>query len=123
MTELLHYPDVVASVWPAFSELRRAAHATKRSQLQLMVSTLVADARVVFGACLIAVRGSPSPSDEAPARPGGLLHLWIQTLLAHGHDALSELWHWPSHQTQFLYSQLSGVVTQWSGHPCGQCTR
>ena len=119
MAELLHHPDVVASVWPAFSELRRAAHATKWSQLQLVVSALVADARVVFGACLIAVRGSPSPANAAPARPGGLLHLWIQTLLAHGHVALSELWHWPHHQTQFLYSQLSGVVgpSIWTVYP------
>ena len=97
-------------MWPAFAELRRAARATKQSQLQLVVSALVADARVVFGSCLTSVRGLASPSADPSARPGGLLHLWIRTLLAHGHLALSELWHWPHQQCQFLYSQLSGIV-------------
>ena len=77
-------PECVASVWPAFDDLRAAAHATKPARLRLVVSALVAEARLVFGACLSLARGTPVPSACAATRPGAALHQWISTLLVHG---------------------------------------
>ena len=51
--QLLLHPDTVASIWPTFSELRLAARVTKQYQLRLVVSALVADARVAFRSCLV----------------------------------------------------------------------
>ena len=39
-----------------------AAHATKPARLRLVVSALVAEARLVFGACHFLARGTPVPS-------------------------------------------------------------
>ena len=61
---LFAQPECVASVWPAFDYLRAAVHAIKPAPLHLVarVSALVAEARLVIGACFSLARGSPEPS-------------------------------------------------------------
>ena len=116
---ILAQPECVASVWPAFDDLRAAAHATKPARLRLVVSALIAEARLVFGACLSLARGTPVPSACAATRPGAALHQWISTLLVHGSPLLRSAWHWSGEQCQFLHAQLSLVVAPapWSAVP------
>ncbi len=116
---ILAQPECVASVWPAFNDLRAVAHATKVARLRLVVSALIAEARLVFGVCLSLARGTPVPSACAATRPRAALHQWISTLLVHGPPLLRSAWHWSCEQCQFLHAQLSLVVAPapWSVVP------
>ena len=64
--ELLSNTARAVEVWPALEELRAAAHATKPSLLRLVTSALVAEARLVFGACFLLARGNPPPRAASP---------------------------------------------------------
>ena len=108
---LLDQPTCVASVWPAFEDLRSAAHATKTSRLRLVISALVSEARLVFGACLLLARATPRPSACHHSLTGETLHGWIQALLAHGPALLPAKWHWSHEQCQLLHTQLIQLVS------------
>ena len=109
----------MASVWPAFEDLRAAAHATKASRFRLVVSATTSEARLVFGACLLLARGSPTPSAHGSTAPGATLHHWIRTLLAHGSGLFQHTWHWTLDQCRLLHAQLALVVgpTPWLALP------
>ncbi len=115
-SDLLHYPEQAACIWPAFEDLRAAAHATRTARLRLVISAMVSEARIVFGACFLLTRSSLRPSLAAQSRVGEALHGWIQALLTHGSTLLPELWHWSHTQCQFLHAQLTQLVapTPWS---------
>lgn len=55
-----------------------AAHATKPARLRLVVSALVAEARLVFGACHFLARGTPVPSACVATRPGATLLIFMR---------------------------------------------
>ena len=78
---LLVQSRLVARVWPAFDDLRGAARAPKAARLRLAISALLAEARLVMGACFLTTPLEPSP--RAPSA-GSLLHSWVQDLLRHG---------------------------------------
>jgi hypothetical protein len=104
---LLFQTEQVAFTWPAFASLRSAARASKAASFRLAVSTLVSEARLVFGACYLLSRGPlPPPGLAHDARPGAALHLWIKTLIMHGSATLSTVWHWSLEQTQYLHAHL-----------------
>ena len=116
---LLTQPACVASIWPAFEDLRSAASATKASRLKTVLSALVSEARLVFGACFLLSRHGPSPAQYLPARHGAILHTWIVTLLAHGPPFLQSLWRWPHSQCQLFvahFLQIAAPAT-WSSLP------
>jgi hypothetical protein len=117
--ELLADPARAAGVWPALEELRTAARATKPSRLRLVASALVAEARLVFGACFLLARGTPCPSACASSLAGSTLHHWIRSLLAHGDSFLRAHWHWSLAQCQLLHASLSLVVapSPWRAAP------
>ena len=77
-----------------------------------MVSALVAEARLVFGACFLLARGSSPPFSCISAQAGSesTLHRWIRTLLEHGSPFLGSAWHWSVAQCQLFHAQLSLVV-------------
>ncbi len=81
---LLSDSDSISLTWPAFAALRGAARATKVARLRMALSALVSEARIVFGACFLLARASPSPEPRSLTRPGRRLHSWICTLLVHG---------------------------------------
>ena len=70
---------LVARVWPAFDDLRGAARAPKAARLRLAISALLAEARLVMGACFLT-----TPLEPSPPAPESLLHSWVQDLLRHG---------------------------------------
>ena len=107
---LLDQPTCVASVWPAFEDLRSAAHATKTSRLRLVISALVSEARLVFGACLLLARATPRPSACHHSLTGETLHGWILALPAHGPALLPTMWHSSHEQCQLLHIQLIQLV-------------
>ena len=115
--ELLSNAAHAVEVWPALEELRAAAHATKSSRLRLVASALVAEARLVFGACLLLARGTPSPSGCASSLAGSTLHYWICTLLAHGDTFLRSHWHWFNAQCQLLHASLVVAPSTWRAVP------
>ena len=84
-----------------------------------MISALVAEARLVFGACFLLARGSSPPSSCVSALAGSTLHHWIRTLLEHGSPFLGAAWHWSTAQCQLFHAQLSLVVapTPWTAEP------
>lgn len=86
--------DCVASVWPAFGDLRSAARATKPSRLRLVARATVSEARLVFGACFLLSQRLDRPSEHLSTASGATLHFWIQTLLAHGTALLQSTWCW-----------------------------
>ena len=108
---LLEQPTCVASVWPAFEDLRSAAHATKTSRLRPVISALVSEARLVFGACLLLARATPRPSACHHSPTGETLHGWTQALLAHGPALLPTMWHRSHEQCQLLHTQLIQLVS------------
>ena len=55
-----------------------AAHATKPARLRLVVSALVAEARLVFGACHFLARGTPVPSACVATLPGATLLIFMR---------------------------------------------
>ena len=107
---LLAQPDCVASVWPAFADLRSAARATKRSRFRLVASATTSEARLVFGACFLLSRGSARPSEHPSTVPGATLHHWLQTLLACGSALFQSTWHWSPDQCSMLHAYLGMVV-------------
>ena len=107
---LLEQPACVASVWPAFDDLRSAAHATKASRFRLVVSAVVSEARLVFGACFLLSRSAAPPSGSSSAHVGATLHHWIQTLLLHGSGPLLHLWRWSSTQLELFHAHLALLV-------------
>ena len=72
--QILDHPDCVAAIWPSFSDLRSAAHATKPARLRLVISAMVSEARIVFGACFLLARAAPLPSSHIHAETGKTLH-------------------------------------------------
>ena len=78
---LLVQSRLVARVWPAFDDLRGAARAPKAARLRLAISALLAEARLVMGACFLTT--PLEPSSPAPSA-GSLLHSWVKELLRHG---------------------------------------
>ncbi len=117
--ELLGHTARAVEIWPALEELRSAAHATKPSRLRLVASALVAEARLMFGACFLLARGNPFLSACASSLAGSTLHYWIRSLLAHGEPFLRSNWHWSHAQCQLLHASLSLVVapSSWRAAP------
>ncbi len=58
---LLDQEDSVCSIWPAFSDLRAAAHAAKQSRLRIVISAAVCEGRLIFAAAFF-VRCPRHPS-------------------------------------------------------------
>ena len=71
---LLSDSDSISLTWPAFAALRGAARATKVARLRMALSALVSEARIVFGACFLLARASPTPGPRSLTRPGRRLH-------------------------------------------------
>ena len=111
---LLVQSRLVARVWPAFDDLRGAARAPKAARLRLAISALLAEARLVMGACFLTTPLEPSP--PAPSA-GSLLHSWVKELLRHGSTFLLSEWHWSTAQVNLLQAQLSGLASSlpWPG--------
>ena len=108
---LLDQPECVDSIWPSFSELRPAARAPRRNRLRLVVSALISEARLVFGACLLLSHGNSAASSCSHARIGSTLHAWICSLLEHASALLTSRWHWTHVQCQLLHAQLSHLAS------------
>ena len=109
-TNIMLQPERTAHIWPAFGDLRAAAYATRTARLRLVTSALLAEARIVFGACYLLTRAPAQPLSAAQNHSGQALHNWIQALLEHGSTLLPQLWHWTPTQSQFLYTQLAQLV-------------
>jgi hypothetical protein len=109
--QILDHPDCVAAIWPSFSDLRSAAHATKPARLRLVISAMVSEARIVFGACFLLARAAPLPSSHIHAETGKTLHEWIQSLLRHASATLHSRWRWTHDQCQYLHAQLSELAS------------
>ena len=107
---MLAQVECVASIWPAFADLRAAASASKPSRLRLVVSAMVCEARLIFAASYLVARGEQPPGRAPRTLPGSTLHHWILTMLSHGGPALCRDWHWTQPQLQHLHAQLSLVV-------------
>ena len=104
---ILEQSDPVSSIWPAFADLRAAAHATKQSRLRIVISAVVCEARLLFAAAFFVAHGAPR-STWSPATATGLtLFTWIRALLAHGAALLQSRWMWSSEQAQLLHAHLA----------------
>jgi hypothetical protein len=116
---MLEQADCVASVWPAFADLRAAASNSKPSRLHLVVSAMVCEARLVFAASYLVARGEPAPDRAPRTLPGRTLHRWILAMLTHGAPALCDSWRWTQPQLQHLHAQLCRVAapTTWTPSP------
>jgi hypothetical protein len=116
---LLEQADSVCSIWPAFADLRAAAHATKQSRLRTVISAAVCEARLVFTAAFFVAHGAPRPTWPCATASGQTLFRWIQALLFHGSDLLQSRWRWSPEQARLLYAQLSLVVSpsRWTALP------
>ena len=94
----------------ASSDLRSAAHATKKARLRLVVSAMVSEARLVLGACFLLSRASTPPSSCSHSATDETLHHWITTLLALSTGLLQEHWHWSLEQRAYLHAQLAQLA-------------
>ena len=111
--------DCVSSVWPAFADLRAAAHVTKQSRLRIVISAAVCEARLVFAASFFVAQGAPRTVWPHVTATGSTLHAWIRALLAHGAQLLQSRWLWSQSQAQLLHAHLSMVVapSTWTAVP------
>ena len=116
---LLAQSACVASVWPSFEDLRAAASATRPSRLRLVVSALVSEARLIFGACFLLARNHLPPSRHPRIQPGAALHRWIRSLLHDGPYSLQHAWCWSPQQCQLLRAHLLQLAapTDWWAAP------
>ena len=116
---ILDRVDCVSSVWPAFADLRAAAHATKQSRLRIVISAAVCEARLVFAASFFVAQGAPRTAWPHVTATGSILHSWIRALLAHGAQLLQSRWLWSQSQAQLLHAHLSMVVapSPWTAVP------
>jgi hypothetical protein len=116
---LLEQVDPVSSIWPAFADLRAAAHSPKQSRLRIVISAAVCEARLIFAAAFFVAHGASCPTWSAATAPGLTLFSWIRSLLAHGSALLQSCWRWSPEQAQLLYANLSLVVAPvpWSALP------
>ncbi len=87
---MLEQVDFVASVWPAFADLRAAASISKPSRLRLVVSAMVCKARLVFAASYLVALGEPALGRAPRTLPGCTLHRWILAMLTHSAPALCD---------------------------------
>ena len=120
---LLDQEACVHSVWPAFSELRAAAHAPKQSRLRIVISAAVCEARLIFAAAFLTALGSPRHSWPHSTATGRALFTWIQALLAHGTALLPSRWSWTHQQAELLHAHLAMVVAPapWTAAPLPPC--
>ena len=116
---LLEQADSVCSIWPAFAELRAAAHSPKQSRLRVVISAAVCEARLIFAAAFFVAHGAARPTWPAATASGLILFSWIRSLLAHGSALLQSCWRWSPAQAQLLYANLALVVSPvpWSALP------
>ena len=122
LDSLLHHVQYVASVWPAYGDLRSAATANKRSRLRTVFSAMVCEARLVFAASyFLACSGDPLRLPPA-CSAGEILHSWALSLLVHGPTLLGLHWRWTDTQISLLRSQLSCLVSAqlWSAEPVSE---
>ena len=106
-------------MWPAFSDLRAAAHAAKQSRLRIVVSAAVCEARLLFAAAFFVALGAPRSAWPHLTSTGMTVFSWIRALLAHGSELLQSRWLWTPQQAQLLHAHLSLVVAPapWTAAP------
>ena len=85
-------------MWPAFSDLRAAAHAAKQSRLRIVISAAVCEARLLFAAAFFVALGAPRPAWPRLTSTGMTVFSWIRALLAHGSELLQSRWLWTPQQ-------------------------
>ena len=95
---LLEQVDPVCSIWPAFAELRAAAHSPKQSRLRVVISAAVCEARLIFAAAFFVAHGASRPTWSTATASGLTLFSWIRSLLAHGSALLQSCWRWSPEQ-------------------------
>ncbi len=87
---LLDQEARIYSVWPAFSDLRAAAHAAKQSRGRNVISAAVCEARLIFAAAFLVAHGAPRSAWPLLTSTG--MTSWIQALFAHGSAFLQSRW-------------------------------
>jgi hypothetical protein len=71
---MLTQVECVASIWPAFADLRAAASTSKPSRLRLVVSAMVCETRLVFAASYLVARGAGRRLGVNPRQDAPLAH-------------------------------------------------
>ncbi len=66
--------DAVAQIWPAFGDLRLAAGSPRAGRLKDAISTLLAEARVIFFSELLTTCGTPASQHLTQHTPGAAVH-------------------------------------------------
>ena len=102
--------DTVAQIWPAFGDLRSAASAPRAGRLRDAISTLLAEARVIFFSELLTVCGTPALQHHTQSTPGAAVHSWARFLVARGTPPLGQSWSWSLEQCALLTAALLQLV-------------